>query len=325
MWIEGGQWGGLLLLTGMTLAGVSTPAHATDPLASARAAEARVGGLVARLAFANVDRCAERAGDVGVLLHALDQYAPDERAPVTALTGLGNAPAVFALVPGGPAERAGVQRDDALLSADGAMLPRATSGRATFATVASARDVLEQAAADGSVTLLLRAVAGGETIVTLLTPPACRVRSIVTDDESARASTDGLNLKVSRGLLAALPDDGQLAAVLAHEFAHIVLAHPAAIRARGGRGGLLSALNGRGRFVRRTEQEADRLSVPLLTDAGFDPAGAVAFWRGWGRSHQALFGDPTHGGWDDRVKTLQAAIAALPPRPPAPTLAHEGD
>lgn len=293
-------------------------AAAPDPFASARATEARVGGIVARLTSANVSLCDARVGAVGVVLHALDQYAPGQRTGVAAATGLDRSPAVFALVPGGPAERAGVRVDEAVVSADGAMLPLASTGRATFATIAAARDALDRAAADGSATLVVRSAEGVERSVVLATPPACWVRPIVTDDDRGRASTDGLNLKVSRGLLAEVPDDGELAAVLAHEFAHVVLAHPAAIRAAGGRGGLFSAFNGRGRTVRRTEEEADRLSVTLLVTAGFDPRAAVAFWRGWGRSHDGLFGDASHGGWDERVATLEAAIAVLPPPPAAP-------
>lgn len=291
---------------------------AADPFASARAAEGRVGEIVARLASANVALCDARVGAMGIVLHALDQYAPGQRAEVVAATGLDRAPAVFALVPGGLAERAGVRVDEAVLSVDGAMLPFASTGRATFATVAAARDVLDRAAADGSATLVVRSTSGVERVVVLATPPACRVRPIVTDDDRGRASTDGLNLKISRGLLAEVPDDGQLAAVLAHEFAHVVLGHPAAIREAGGRGGLFAAFNGRGRFVRRTEEEADRLSVTLLAAAGFDPHAAVTFWRGWGRSHDGLFGDASHGGWDERVRTLEAAIADLPHSPADP-------
>lgn len=311
-------WRPLILAT-LSLFAV-TPAlsqNPPDPFASARAAEARVGAVVERLALANRALCPVHAPALGLVLHTLDQYAPTERAEVAAAVGLAGPPAVFALVPGGAAGRAGVAVDDAIVRADGAPLPAASTGPARFTTTAAAQDALEGAGVDGTVTLLLRSPSGAERRVTLNPPLACRVRPIVTEDTDARASTDGLNLKISRGLLHQLPDD-QLAAVLAHEFAHTVLAHPAAIRARGGKGGLFAAFNKRGRFVRRTEEAADRLSVVLLANAGFDPAAAVAFWRGWGRDHQALFGDSSHGGWDDRVAVLQAEIDDLPPPAAAP-------
>ena len=305
----------------LTVATLLVAQPPSDPFAGARAAEARVGGIVLRLSTANLSRCRRRTGALGLVVHVLDQYRPGARPDVTAATGLGAGPGVFALTPGGAAAGAGVRPDDVLLRADGLTLPLATAGAATFATAAAVQDSLDRAAADGVATLDLRARDGVERSVRIAAPPACLVRPMVTDERRGQASTDGLNLKVSRGLLADLPDDGQLAAVLAHEFAHVVLAHPAAIRARGGKGGLFGG--GRGRFVRRTEEEADRLSVALLADAGFDPRAAVAFWRGWGRAHGQLFGDASHGGWDERVATLEAAIAALPSTalpapPPAP-------
>lgn len=302
----------LLLAVGAAAAGP------VDPMAAERAPDLRLATLTDRLATAAVARCADRQGRTGLVLHTLNQYAPADRASVAAGFGLSDRPAVLAIVPGSPAEVAGVQPDDTLLAADGEPMPNTKSSAATFETAAAAADVIDKAAADGEVTLTLSDAGGQPRSVTLATPPICRVRPVVTGDTEARASTDGVYLKVSRGLLAELPDD-ELSAALAHEFAHILLRHPQAIRLAGGRGGLFAPLNGRGARVRRTEEEADRLSVALLAEAGLDPTAAVRLWQGWGRrGGGGLFGDPSHGGWDDRVAILQRAIAALPPTRPMP-------
>ncbi len=312
------MWRAAVLLC---LASVAAAHSAPDPMAGERAMDRRLASLTDRLARAAVARCADRQGSTGLVLHTADEYQPAARVRMAADFRLGDHPGVLALVPGSPAEQAGVRLDDEVLAADGSVMPVAARGSASYDTVAAVLDTLDKATADGRVTLSLRGRDGGERTVSFDAPPACRVRPVLLGDRDAGASTDGVNLKVTTGLLAEVPDDDELSAAIAHELAHIVLRHPQAIRAAGGRGGLVSASSAKGARVRRTEEEADRLSVALLTDAGIDPRAAVTLWREWGRRSDGLFGDPVHGGWDERVRTIEAAIAALPTPRAAPTLA----
>lgn len=293
-----------LVLSALTalLASAAT-AQPADPMEAERAPDLRLATLADRLATAALTRCADRQGRTGLVLHTLDQYDPVMRDRVATGFGLGMQPAVIALVPGSPAERAGVGLDDTILSADGEPMPTAHAGPGTFETAAAAADLLDQATANGELTLALRSREGVGRTVTFTTPPTCRVRPVLTGEREERASTDGVYLKASLPLLAVLPDD-QLAAALAHEFAHILLRHPQRLRLAGTR---------RIADVRRTEAEADRLSVALLADAGFDPTAAVRLWQGWGRGGNGLFGDTSHGGSKVRIAAISAAIAALPP------------
>lgn len=301
----------------LALASLATAAAAqpmADPMAEERAMDRRLATLTDRLARGAVARCADRQGSTGLVLHTLDEYQIKARARLAADFHLGDHPAVLALVPGSAGEAAGVRLDDTVLSADGAAMPAAKLGDATYDTVAAATDTLDKATADGRLTLSLRARDGSERTVTFDVAPMCRVRAVLRGDRHAGASTDGTNLTVTTGLLEQLIDDDQLSAALAHELAHILLRHPQAIRMSSKRGGRIA-------LVRRTEEEADRLSVALLGDAGIDPRAAVTLWSGWGRRSKGLFGDRSHGGWDERVRTIEAAIAALPPPPSPPTLA----
>ena len=294
-------------------AAAATAEPAPDSMAGERAMDGRLATLTDRLARAAVARCADRQGSTGLVLHTIDEYRPADRARLATAFHLGEHPGVLALVPGSAAERAGVQPDDEVLAADGAALPVAGDGAASLATVTAAADTLDKAAADGRVTLLVRGRDGAARTVGFDVAAACRVRAVLVGDGHAGASTDGVTLKVTTGLLAELPDD-LLSAAIAHELAHIVLRHPQAIRAAGGR-------RTNPALVRRTEEDADRLSVALLGDAGLDPRAAVSLWSGWGRQSKGLFGDRSHGGWRERVRTIEAAIAALPPARAAPILA----
>lgn len=304
----------------LCLASAAVAQPAPDPMAGERAMDRRLATLTDRLARAAVARCDDRQGSTGLVLHTTDEYQPPARARLAADFYLGDHPGVLALVPGSTAEQAGVRLDDEVLAADGSPMPVAAGGSASYDTGAAAADTLDKATADGRVTLSLRGRDGGERTVTFDSPPACRVRAVLLGEREARASTDGVYLKVTTGLLQEVPDDDELSAAIAHELAHIVLRHPQAIRLAGGRGGLFSA-SSRSARVRRTEEEADRLSVALLTDAGIDPRAAVTLWREWGRRSDSLFGDAAHGSWDERVRTIEAAIAALPAEPMAPTFA----
>ncbi len=285
-------------------AGVSPPSGSAGPPATARQLDERLAAVTERLALAAVRRCPDPVGRTGLAIHALDQYTPRERDDARARFALGDTAGVMAVVPGSAADRAGVRADDRLVAADGIALPRSGSGGADFATVAATLDALEATAADGALALTVER-AGVATTLRLSPPPGCRARAVLTGVRRAEASTDGVYLKASAGLLAEVPDEAELAAVVAHELAHIVLAHRQAIRAGIAR-------------VRDTEEEADRLSVALLADAGYDPTSAARFWRRFGPAHDGLFGDPTHGGWRERAARLDEAVAALPTTSPDP-------
>src|SRR3954464_12877703 len=86
----------------------------------------------------------------------------------------------------------------------------------------------------------------------------------------------GGKIGVFTGLLRAVKNDDQLAAVLAHEVSHAVAHHASEriARAQTGQRGLF-ALS----FNREQESEADHIGVFLMTFAGYDPQEAVDFWN----------------------------------------------
>ncbi len=58
-----------------------------------------------------------------------------------------------------------------------------------------------------------------------------------------------------------------------------------------------------------TEIEADRLSVWLMANAGYDSKAALTFWQRYGRQYgQGIFTEGTHLRWQKRVAVMQAEI-----------------
>lgn len=110
---------------------------------------------------------------------------------------------------------------------------------------------------------------------------------------------------VFTGILRVAADDGELAAVLAHEMAHALAHHGSerVARQQGG-GNILGSL----RYDRMQESEADKIGIFLLPFAGYDPDEAVKFWA---RMQQASGGGDvpeilsTHPSHQTRIQQLR--------------------
>lgn len=154
----------------------------------------------------------------------------------------------------------------------------------------------------------------------------------------------GGKVGVNTGMWTVAKTQDELAAVMAHELAHVISRHAAervsqqmaagvALEAAQAYSGsrtspentrmLMGAL-GLGAqlgvvlpFSRVHETEADVLGQRIMAEAGFDPEGAVRLWQGMiakagstGRSPQIL---STHPDPQNRIAALQARVPALQP------------
>jgi hypothetical protein len=117
------------------------------------------------------------------------------------------------------------------------------------------------------------------------------------------AGADGVSVRVTEGLMAFTADDeGQLAAVVAHEMSHNLLGH----RQR------LAATGNSNKQILETEIEADRLSVWLMANAGYDTQAALHFMERYGRrTDLGIFSAGTHLRWKNRQKVMQREIALI--------------
>lgn len=306
-----------LSLAWALLVSAPTPAsvRATAPNASvagSRTDDMRVTAIGHRLAVANVDLCADRQFLPGFVLHDVSQYGAADREAAIRTYGFEAGPGVLALVPGGPAERDGLRLDDILVSVGGASLPRAERlGRdGSFEQMERILAALDQAFADGRAELGIRR--GGQTIsISIQAAPGCASRFQLIAGRSINARADGRYVQVTTAITSYAANEQELAAVLAHEFAHNVLRHRIRLDAAGIRRGFLGNFGRNARLVRDTEEEADRLGVYLLDRAGYDPEAAVRFWSRLGRRGLNVFGSPTHGSWRRRIEMIQTEIAAI--------------
>ncbi|MGE0180235.1 MAG: M48 family metalloprotease [Sphingomonas sp.] len=282
----------------------AVPATAQPQVPQVHAIDGRVATIGHRLAVANLAWCTDRQWLTGVTLGVEVPAASRERGSLLR-------PTVLALARGGPAERAGLAANDVIESVDTTAMPRATlTGDGEYEGMDRVRDAFEAPFADGSATI---SIGRAGTQMRLMVPAelGCASRFLVISSRGLNAYADGIHVQVTSAIADYVLDEQELAAILAHEFAHNVLRHRARLDAAGVARGLLANFGRNARLIRETEAEADRLSVWLLARAGYDPEAAGRFWRRFGQRGLNIFGSPTHGGWRGRVSRFDSEIAIM--------------
>lgn len=290
-------------------------ADATAELAQLRAADQRVLSVGYRLATANAPFCRATENSIGMTLHHIGQYGDAVSARST--FGFARDFAVLALVPGGPAAKAGVRLDDAIAALNGAPLQppaaelAAIDQPAPYRPIAWADATVRKALDKPPVTLsVLRD--GAQVDVALTGTPACRSRFELRPSGEYGASADGDIVGITSPMLNFMKDDDELAAILAHEMAHNLLEHRRRLNEAGIQRGLMQQLGRNARLTLATEIEADRLSIWLMANAGYDPNGAVRFWTRYGKQRgKGIFSAPTHYRWKKRVGLFEEEKAKL--------------
>lgn len=284
-------------------------------LLSLQADDLRLQTLGWRLARANAPFCDNAAPAIGLLLQDMANYAQPAR--MRAAAGIAGDVAVEAVVADAPAARAGLAPNDEILSIGGQSMDDLPPARRNdWRRLTSLHDMIDAALArDGSVRIAWRARDGARRDALITGEPACPTRFELLDG-GGRAVADGKRVIFGRAFSGFDLAEDEMAAAVAHEFAHNLLAHRAWLKGR------RTMKN-----IRATEREADRLMPWLLANAGYDPAAAVRFFRKWGPGNDGwIFRAPTHDGWDERAEFVRAElpkIAALASRgQPADWRAH---
>ncbi len=258
-----------------------------------------------RLLTANASACPDVAAATGIQVQ--DTAAYDDPALARARYGLSGDIFVGALADDSPGAASGLTVNTTIIAIAGQPLTAlpAPPPRTPYARLQRVQALLDDAAArDGVVAL----TGGGGRVYRVATVPACRVAIMVDDDRTYANATRG-EIRIGRRLFDATEGNRDvIAAIIAHELAHAVLDHESQL-----------AQAHRSLAVRRrTEREADRLSVWLLAKAGYPPAAALDFQR----TLVARYGGPlaidlTHGGWRARSRIIAAEIATLTASPDA--------
>jgi beta-barrel assembly-enhancing protease len=280
----------------------ATPETDRAALLALQATDLRVASVAHRLSTANVKLCPNLTPQLGFSLHALAQYGGTFRAAAKKTFGLGDDPAILAIVPDGAAAAAGLGVGDALIAVGATRLRGATvSAKQSYDSVREAEAALDNGPKTRPLKLTIRRD-GAEQGVNVYAKPGCASRVVVEPGGKLNAYADGTYVKLTSAVAEYAADDGELATIIAHEMAHNLLAHQARLDATGrSRANILA-----------TEIEADKLSVRLLAGAGYDPLSAARFWTRFGKKTGAgIFATGTHLRTKARVALLEEEAAKL--------------
>ena len=256
-----------------------------------------------RLASANESFCKRKSRNPGWVLHDEQQY-PD-RQIARSVFQFRQPVSIAALIAGGPADQAGMDKGVGLMSINDKVWvwDETAQAEASGQRLESVSELIDKELATiGSVSVKLETARGIRQFK--LDPPAvCASRFWVDVREKKDAGADGDKVRITSGMMGYVPDDSELAAVVAHELAHNILGHRAQAE---------SVKRSKARTTLATEIEADRLSVWLMANAGYDPAAALGFARRYGKDYGlGIFSEGTHLRWKNRVKVMQAEIELM--------------
>ncbi|MEO0441047.1 MAG: M48 family metallopeptidase [Pseudomonadota bacterium] len=265
-----------------------------------------------RLITANEPFCRSSGPKTGLLLHDIRQYGNQTAA--MAVFGFPREVSIHAVVPGSPADLAGLKAGDGVIAVNNFSLEDyaasekpADSGEDVLHRLNRFKFLLEQSIVDIAV------LRDGQRIEASLQPvPACRSRFEIKPDRKREASADGQIVSISSALAEYFESDDEFAAVAAHELAHNLLRHRDRLNAQKVNRGFFGQFGKSAGRIKDTEIEADRLSVWLMANAGYDPRAAIRFWTRYGKEHgKGIFSASTHYRWKKRVRLFEEELAKM--------------
>ena len=300
-----------LVFVALAAAAPGRSENAAAPLIALREMDQRVAAIAHPLAMANSDICPRTEAVAGFSVHTIDQYAPQHRKLVAETFSFSGTPVVLLVAPGGAADKAGLKVGDRIVALGGVPLKAKPSRKSSYARTKAFEEQLEALLKVGPAVLRYeRSGVEGEAVIEPETGCVSRVQIIPS--RRLNAAADGTYAQLTTGIVAFAADDDELALVVAHEMAHNILGHRAALDAQNVSRGLLKVFDGSAGKIKVTEEEADYLALYLMARAGFDIAAAPRFWDRYGRATGPSFlSDGTHPGRGARMRAAEAAIEEI--------------
>jgi hypothetical protein len=283
------------------ISALAAPASAA-PLQNLRAQDQRLLRIAEPIMSDNAALCDRTMPDLGVSLQSIDQYPADGQPGFAA-------PVAFAAVlPGSVAAQAGIERDDGLASVDGKPISKRPGLESSPLRDSAFAAIADHDPAKPLELGVVHAGVAREVIVPA--KPECRAVVEILDVDGDTAQSDGRTIQIAYGLAARATDD-QIAVIFAHELAHSILHHRERLEAANAANGLLGQFGRNRRLNLQAEEDADRLSVYLLANAGIDPRAAPDFWRSKFGQHISggVFHNLAHPSAKARAAALEAEIA----------------
>jgi len=248
-----------LLFVAFFISGCATPTTVKS-LQQWHNREVRLGIITRKIITANLPLCPSHRKYFGFTSIWLEKNANTDAGKKWAEAfHLQEEPTIITVIPNSSVDRAGLRVGDAIHSFNDIQWARSEADKTVYGK--------ELRAALSSPTMRLVVRRNEKEISLLLTgEDACAADVALVNNQESNAHAGGCFVSIDEGLEELLRDDAELAFVVAHEIAHIILGHSAP-----GKENELNDKNIRASM----EQAADALGIRLMVRAGYDPAAAT--------------------------------------------------
>lgn len=230
----------------------------------------------------------------GVHAWNIDDVAPDWRMPAATRYGLDDTLRVAFVVPGSPADVAGLKQGDVIVSLNDKPIVLGKEAKKLY------DENLRGAAKLGTVDFVVRREST-EQRLQVIPVNACDFNTRLARGSEKNAYADGKNIVIYQGMMEFFKTDDEVALVVSHELAHNAMKHLDAKQTNATIGGLLGlvldvaaavgGVNTNGNFSKlgsglaagaysvQFEQEADYVGLYFMKLAGYKIDDAANFWR----------------------------------------------
>ncbi|MYM83039.1 M48 family metalloprotease [Duganella sp. FT50W] len=270
------------------------PPQVTAKMAAARqqlsqmvALQDRLYRVAGPLLINNADLCRTQARNLlGFTAKNKYSYPGEFSDAAAAVLNYSDRLEVATVLAGSGAARAGLRKGDILIAADGKLLPVGVNAETEAAAV------LGPLVGNNKFLNLTVQRGGANQQLRVPVTRACAFKIDIGNSDNVNAYSDGQRVMITRGMVNFAQSDDAIAYVLAKDIAHNVLGHAATTKQAYTVGGIidnliavrpdLSMLIGTA-GVKPMPQEldaaADNLSLYMVARAGYNVAGARAFWQ----------------------------------------------
>lgn len=264
------------------------PADTTfeDVLAEYQYLNQRLTRVAAPLRIANAELCGETYRDPGFSLHRLSDYPPPLQ-PIAAdlLNISSDGLHIRSVRPGTSAWTAKLEPGDRVLSVNSQPVSTDPSMRKYNDAV------LKNGFSLVRPRVTVRTEEGREFTARIKPETACEAPARVIFSDNVNGHTDGSDVLITSTLMKEVPDDTNLALVVAHEMAHMIAGHFTQVPSQA------------------LELEADRMALVLMARAGYDIESAVAYWEGADHPHEGgAMSESSHPTTRERYKNFSAEL-----------------